>query len=547
MNLANIASRLATVAAEFPEQPAVMMANEAGAPQQCTLRELDERSTVLGRGLRRLGLARGMRAVLMVPPGLDFFALVFALFKAGVVLVGIDPGMGVKNIGKCLAQAAPDAFIGNGKSHLARRLAGWARHSLRYRISTEALLIPGRTMRLSQVILQGGETDGDSDDASGPGDQAAILFTSGSTGVPKGVAYTHANFSAQVDALQQTFDIQKGEIDLATFPLFALFAPVLGMTALIPQMDFTRPGAVNAASIVQSINRFQATSMFGSPALLDRVGRWGAEHHARLPTLRRVLCAGAPVAPAILERFSAMLEPGVCIHTPYGATEALPVSTISSVEVLQETRPLTDQGRGVCVGRPVAGITVRIIPVSDAPIASWSNDLALGPGEMGEIIVQGPQVTASYFQLEQATQLAKIRDGAENFFHRMGDLGYFDDQGRLWFCGRKSQRVETASGTCYTISCEAVFNVHPKVRRTALVSVIKKGCRVPVICVELEDGYGKADHDNVRAELLDLGGRFPHTRVIEDFLFHPGFPVDIRHNAKIGREQLSKWAGKFIR
>jgi len=546
MNSVNIASRLTAIAAEFPDQPAVVMANAAGASQQCTLRELDARSTALGRGLRGLGLARGMRAVLMVPPGLDFFALVFALFKAGVVLVGIDPGMGVKNIGKCLAQAAPDAFIGNGKAHLARRLVGWARHSLRLRISTETLLIPGRTMRLSQVIHQGSEAAGDNADASASGDQAAILFTSGSTGMPKGVTYTHGNFSAQVDALQQTFAIQKGEIDLATFPLFALFGPVLGMTALIPHMDFTRPGAVDAAAMVQTIKRFQATSMFGSPALLDRVGRWGAAHHERLPTLKRVLCAGAPVAPAILECFSTMLDPGVCIHTPYGATEALPVTTIASTEVLQETRPLTDQGKGVCVGRPVAGITLKIIPVTDAPIDVWNEDLALGAGEMGEITVQGPQVTAGYDRLEQATRLAKVADGKEKFFHRMGDLGYLDDQGRLWFCGRKSQRVVTAAGTCYTIPCEAVFNVHHKVRRTALVCVVKNGCRVPAICVELEHGYGRADHDNVRRELLELGSRYTHTRVIEDFLFHPGFPVDIRHNAKIGREQLGKWAGKFI-
>lgn len=534
------------MATEFPGHPAVVMATLARAPEQCTLRELDERSTVLARGLRRLGLAHGMRAVLMVPPGLDFFAMVFALFKAGVVLVGIDPGMGVKNIGKCLLQAEPDAFIGNGRAHLARRLAGWARHSLRFRISTETLLIPGRTTPLSQVIRQGNDTAGDNAGAAGSLDQAAILFTSGSTGVPKGVAYTHANFSAQVDALQQTFAIEKGEIDLATFPLFALFSPVLGMTALIPQMDFTRPGAVDAAAIVETIKRFQASSMFGSPALLDRIGRWGATHQESLPTLRRVLCAGAPVSPSTLERFSVMLEPGVCIHTPYGATEALPVTSIASAEVLRETRSLTDQGKGVCVGRPVAGITVKIIPVSDAPITTWNEDLALGPGEMGEITVQGPQVTAGYFRLEQATRLAKIRDGAEKFFHRMGDLGYFDEQGRLWFCGRKSQRVETATGTCYTIPCEAVFNIHPKIRRSALVSAIKNGCRVPAICVELEDGYGKADHDSVRRELAELGSRFPHTRIIKDFLFHPGFPVDIRHNAKIGREQLGKWAGKFI-
>lgn len=534
------------MAAELPDQPAVVMANAAGESEQYTLRELDEHSTVLARGLQHMGLVKGTRAVLMVPPGLDFFAMVFALFKAGVVLVGIDPGMGVKHIGKCLAQAEPDAFIGNRRAHLARRLGGWARHTLRIRISTEPLMIHGRTIHLQQVFRLGIEAADQPVAASNSHDQAAILFTSGSTGFPKGAAYTHANFSAQVNALQESFAIHKGEIDLATFPLFALFGPVLGMTSLIPRMDFTRPGAVDAASIVHTIKHYRATTMFGSPALLDRVAHWGLAHHEKLPSLKRVLCAGAPVAPVILERFSAMLDPGVRIHTPYGATEALPVTTIGSDEVLRETRPLTDQGKGVCVGRPVTGMTVKIIRITDAPIAAWSEGLVLPIGEIGEITVQGPQVTASYYQREDATRLAKIADRDDKFFHRMGDLGYFDEHGRLWFCGRKNQRIETTAGTWFTIPCEAVFNVHPKVRRTALVGVSKHGSRVPVICVELEAGYGKAEHDSVQRELAELGSRFHHTRAIGDFLFHPGFPVDIRHNAKIGREQLGAWAGKFI-
>jgi len=546
MNSANIASRLTAIAAAMPDHPAVVMASVDGAPQQYTLSELDQRSTVLGRGLQQIGLLRGMRAVLMVPPGLDFFALVFALFKAGVVLVGIDPGMGVKHIGKCLAEAGPDAFIGNGRAHLARRLAGWAGNTLKIRISTEALLVHGRTIHLQQVFRRGMEAAAQPTIAGDAHDQAAILFTSGSTGVPKGAAYTHGNFSAQVSALQKTFAIARGEIDLATFPLFALFGPVLGMTSLIPRMDFTRPGTVDAARIVQTIKHYGATTMFGSPALLERVARWGAANHQRLPTLKRVLCAGAPVAPATLERFGAMLDPGTRIHTPYGATEALPVTTIASDEVLRETRSLTDQGRGVCVGRPVTGMTVKIIRITDAPIAAWSEELVLGPGEIGEITVQGPQVSASYFHREEATRLAKIAGGDNTFFHRMGDLGYFDDRGRLWFCGRKSQRIESVNGTWFTIPCEAVFNVHPKVRRTALVGVSNHGYRVPVICVELEAGYGKADYHSVRRELAELGGRFQHTESIRDFLFHPGFPVDIRHNAKIGREQLGKWAEKFI-
>ena len=547
MNSENIASRLTAVAAKHPDQPAVVMANPAAAAEQYTLGELDEKSDILARGLQQAGMEKGMRAVLMAPPGLDFFALVFALFKAGVVLVGIDPGMGLKNIGTCLAEAEPHAFIGNRKAHLVRRLAGWARNTLRIRISTEPLMIPGRTMHMHQLYRLGVENAGVPLRATESHDAAAILFTSGSTGVPKGAVYTHANFSAQVTALQNTFTITSGEIDLATFPLFALFGPVMGMTSLIPGMDFTQPGKVDAAGIIQTIRHYEATTMFGSPALLDRVGRWGQKHDASLPSLRRVLCAGAPVAPAVLERFSSLLNPGVQIHTPYGATEALPVSSIGSHEVLNETASMTARGGGVCVGRPVAGMTVKIIPIIDEPIASWSGDLELGLNEIGEIVVRGPQATGSYHNREAANQLAKIADADGKFFHRMGDLGYFDDRGRLWFCGRKSQRIVSSTGAWFTIPCEGVFNTHPNVNRTALVGVRNNGMLIPVICVELETGCTKADHDRIRRELMELGSRFKHTAAIRDFLFHPGFPVDIRHNAKINRERLGVWAGEHIR
>ena len=541
---------MTSVAKEIPDNFAIVAASGDTRARKYTYKKLDETSDVLSRGLLEIGITKGTRTALMVPPGPDFFSLVFALFKTGAILVGFDPPAHLechrRFTGRCLAEAEPEAFIGNRKAHLARRLAGWARDTLRYRISTEALMISGRTVHLQEVHRLGVETGTDPAGKPGGPDPAAILFTSGSTGTPKGVVYTHANFYAQVKALQKTFDIQPGEIDVATFPLFALFGPVMGMTSVIPDMDFTRPGSVDAQMIIDTVRKYKATTMFGSPALLDRVGRWGEARAISLPSLRRVLCAGAPVAPSNLYRFGKMLDPGVRIHTPYGATEALPVSSIASDEVLDETRLFTEQGKGTCVGRPVDGVTVKIIRISDEPVPSWHDDLLLGDNEVGEIVVQGPQVTGHYYRRESANLHAKITVSGNKFFHRMGDLGYLDDHGRLWFCGRKSQRVVCADGTLFTIPSEAVFNVHPLVYRTALVGVNKNGSVIPVICVELEADHKRADQNIIQQELMELGGRFEHTKMIREFLFHPGFPVDIRHNAKIGREQLGIWAGRVI-
>jgi acyl-coenzyme A synthetase/AMP-(fatty) acid ligase len=317
------------------------------------------------------------------------------------------------------------------------------------------------------------------------------------------------------------------------------------MTTVVPDMDPTRPARVDPEKIVGPIREFGVTTMFGSPALLDTLGRWGVERGVTLPTLRRVISAGAPVSPQVIERFQSMLTGDAAIHTPYGATESLPVATTSSREILGETRGATDRGAGTCVGRPVPSIEAAVIDIDDGPIPEWSDALMIGPGEIGEIVVKGAQVTREYFNAPSHTALAKIADGG-GVWHRMGDLGYFDGSGRLWFCGRKSQRVQTPDGDLYTVPCEAVFNTHPDVYRTALVGVGEPGKQRPVLCVELENGVAASEHERVRRELLDIGAAFDHTRTIDSVLFHPAFPVDIRHNAKIGRSALAAWAGPRI-
>jgi olefin beta-lactone synthetase len=544
----NIAAHLPAMARRQPETVAIHMPRRRRGQlfyQQATFAELEEQSNRIAHALEHYQIGRGVRTVLMVTPGLEFFALTFALFKVGAVPVLVDPGMGVKNLQACLAEAAPEAFIGIPRAHVARLLFGWGKGRLRRLVTVGRRLgWGGKTLsELAAAAPAGLPYEMAATEAE---ETAAILFTSGSTGVPKGAVYSHGNFAAQVEALRVIYGIRPGEIDLPTFPLFALFAPALGMTAVIPEMDFTRPALADPQKLIGAIQRFGISNMFGSPALLNRLGRFGVEQEVKLPSLKRIISAGAPVPAAVLERCTRLIGAEAQIFTPYGATEALPVCSIASREILGETCRLTDQGRGVCVGRPVPGLRLEIIPVNDEPLALWSDSLPLPPGEIGEIVVQGAQVTASYFGRPASTALAKIADPAGGFFHRMGDVGYRDEQGRIWFCGRKAHRVVTAAGTLFTIPCEAIFNTHPQVFRSALVGIGPPGNQRPVICIELENGVVASEQPLLRRELLTMGQANPLTASIYDLLFHPAFPVDIRHNAKIFRERLAVWAAERL-
>ena len=528
---ANIARHLALMAAANPDRPALKIPRgrtAAGRIDYLTLTfaELDAEVSAWGEKIAAAGVQPGDRTLVMVKQGLPLIAAVFALFRAAAVPVVIDPGMGLKNFLACVARSKPRALVGIPLAQITSHLFRSTFASVKIRVWADRS--PTARCPQSKFEIRNAKIVN-----SAPTDLAALLFTSGSTGAPKGVCYEHGMFEAQVRLIRETYDITPGEVDLPMLPIFALFNPALGMTTVVPEIDPRRPADVDPAKIVQAILQENVTNSFGSPTLWLKVSEHCRRPGIKLPSLLRVLSAGAPV-PAALWENSRTLLPNGRLHSPFGATEALPVATVSSSEID------LNSVRGACVGRPLPGMQVKIIRLTDTPLATLREIQELPTGETGEIIVQGPVVTRTYDDLPAATAAAKISDGSA-IWHRMGDCGYVDFSGRLWFCGRKAERVETAAGPLFTEPCEQVFRRHPRVPRCALIGLGPRGQQRPALVIEAAVPPAGAARTLVD-ELRTLAQQHPHTSAISLFFFRPKFPVDVRHNAKIHRLTLAAWA-----
>ena len=551
---ANIARHLALMAERQPHTAALKIPRgrtRDGDIDYLTLTfaELAAEVSAWRAQLTTRGIVPGDRVLVMVKPGLPLIAAAFALFAHGAVPIVIDPGMGLKSFLSCVTRSRPRALLGIPFARFISRV-------FRKPFATVQVRIPASSSPTARLKPKPHVPNPNSQiETSSPSALAAILFTSGSTGAPKGVCYTHGMFDAQVELIRATYDIRPGEIDLPLLPLFALFNPALGMTTVVPEIDPSRPAAVDPKKIIQAIRQENITSSFGSPTLWRKLAVHCHQHHVTLPSLRRVLCAGAPVPPDLWDLMTPVLPNGH-LHSPYGATESLPVSTISASEILVDTAVATQNGAGTCVGRPLPANDVRIIALTDAPLATLADTTQRPPGQIGEIIVAGPTVTHEYDALPEATAAAKIRDSGLEFgslafgtshavFHRLGDAGYIDANGYLWFCGRKAERVETVAGPVFTEQVEPIFNTHADVRRSALIGLGERGRQRLAVVIEPVSPSFTADSTNCRRfarELREIAKRHAHTAHIKLFYFHPAFPVDVRHNAKIHRLTLATWA-----
>ena len=552
---ANIARRLAEGAQLWPSRPAVI-APAGRTPQgkaryvQWSFAELEEEVARLTAGLLRMGVKPGHKLVLFVRFSREFIALTFAILRTGATIVLIDPGMGKTNIFECLKEVNPDGFVAIPLVHVIRLWKRKQYPQARFNVTVgRRWFWGGETYAsLRSQLDRPVETK-----PAQPTDRAAIIFTSGSTGPPKGVVYEHGMFDAQVRLIQACYHIEPGDVDLPGFPLFGLFNAAMGVTTVIPDMDPTKPAEVDPGKILEAIDDHQVTQAFGSPAFWNRIGRYCETSGVTLPTIKRGLSAGGPVPVHVLTRMTAAFtRDGADLYTPYGATESLPVATIGGHEVLAQTAPKTAVGRGTCVGRCFPGVDVKIIAIGSQPISSINEAVELPQGEIGEIIVRSPSVTREYFNRPEATALAKIPDSNDgsSFWHRIGDVGYFDEEGLLWFCGRKAHIVDSVAGRMFSVCCEAIFNEHPRIYRSALVGLGERPSQRPCIVVEPESGDfpdNEADRQKLIDELLNLGKANKLTESIEVVLIHRSLPVDTRHNVKINREALAVWAASQFR
>ena len=546
----NVAARLRMVTALAPG--AVAIAEPDGPPQPdgnrsyalTTFESLDTRSEAIAKGLIDWGVEPGMRLAMLVPFGAPFIEIVFSLLKAGVAAILIDPGMGRKHLINCLEASRPDGFVGIPKAQAVRTVLRNRFPRANWNVTVgHRWFWGGRT--LEQMASKGKLLDSSVLPTIQRCDPAAIIFTTGSTGPPKGVLYTHGTFHAQIDRIRERYDIHRGSRDLACFPLFGLFDAVMGVTTVIPDMDPTRPADVNPQRLIEAATQWEVDQAFGSPALWNTVVRWcerNAPEQRPFPTLKRVLSAGAPVPATTLEKLRGLVDPDANIVTPYGATEALPIASIESREVITQTGPATGKGKGVCVGTRFESVHWRVIEIDDGPIEDISQTKELARGKIGELMVSGPMVTTKYVVREDQDSMHKVRDG-DQIWHRMGDVGYLDDRDRFWFCGRKAHRVTNGKQTWFTVPCESIFNNHPAVYRSALVPRGARGSQTPVIIVEPYAEHrprNETDRRTLVHELKDLASRNPFTRRIDEYIVRDEpLPVDIRHNSKIFREQLA--------
>jgi len=560
-NLADIVLRIAR---EDPQRIAVIeLDGWAGYGtrryKRHTYAELSADVESVAVGLREMGIAERTRIVCMAPPSYETCVVGVALTRVGAFSIWIDPAVGYRNVAERLSRVQPEAFLGNALAHLGRVTFGWGPRDLRKLVVTGSPVVPGaRTItgfppfpgaRSIRSLRKHAPAEPQPPNV-GPDDPCAVLYTTGSTGPAKPSLYLHRNFCQLFRNAHHSWGWDTDTevpVDMAVFPAF-LFIPIsAGGTMVVPPIDFARqgPAQVDSAALIQVINDCKVESFFAAPILIENLAREALARNLTMPSLKRVVGAGAPITGPVERMLRAVMARDGELAANYGATEAMPSTELSSREHLDGLWDLTEQGAGICVGYALPGVELKIIDIVDGPIDSIEDTSELPTGRIGEILVRGKHVSPEYYLDPDATRKNKVPD-PQGDWHRFGDVGYLDAQGRLWVCGRVSQRVRAAGGNVFPLLVEPLFDAHPKVRRSGLVGVPGPAGELPVLCVEVEPGVGDNELPGLHQELLTLAADSDIANTIHAILFKRKLPVDPRHNSKIERPRLAKWAARQL-
>jgi len=554
-----------------------------------TWAELNQQVNAAATRLHALGVRPGDRVNLMVPPGARLTTLIYACMKLGAVIVVADTGLGIPGLTRALKGANPSFLVGIPAALSAARTLLWPG----VRISVEPLgSVQEKLLGVAGSVFTAPAADGTPGapvptptvvefPSPVPDADAAVLYTSGSTGPAKGVVYTQRQLAGMRDAIANTYGFAPGSGLVAGFAPFALLGPALGATSVTPTMDVTRPKTLTASALASAAAAIDASVVFASPAALVNVvataDELNAEQRAALAKVQTVLSAGAPIPVPLLEALSALV-PNASLHTPYGMTEGLPVTDVSFEMIRQAIAEGTPNAAGevldpfardgVCVGFAVYGAAVAIAPLlQDGSVA---DELTHEPGVTGEILVSAPHVKDRYDTLWVTEEQSISTPG----WHHTGDVGHLDASGRLWVEGRLAHVLLTSQGVLTPVAAEQSAESLPEVRRAALVAVGPAGTAAPVLVIEASANTAaleaRQSASGLKRALLDRvpgARRFPiaegvapfelsqlvRQKVAEDtgvelaaVLVVHEHPTDIRHNSKIDRPALGEWASKVL-
>lgn len=508
---ADLNSALRERAHDTPTEIALTVMGKTSPSITVNWRTLDQRVGEFAAGMRASGIRQGDRIALMIPPGPELIALIYAGWGIGACVVLADSGLGVRGMARALKGAHPD--------HVFAIRRAWP--------IIRTLQIPGLKIysdQLPSFRVKGAalpETTYSADLAG------AVVFTSGSTGPAKGVLYSRGRIEETVATLRRHYQLGQRDVIVAAFAPWAVFGPALGVASVLPSMDLSRPSSLGFDQLNSAISHAGGTLLWASPAALRNVLRtapadFSSTHTNSESSIRLILSAGAPVPKRTLAEVARMY-PNADVRTPYGMTEALPLTDISLKHIVESVDDM-----GVAVGEPLSGVEIEIAPW-DSP-----QELTSTPHVMGEIVVRAGHMRDSYDRLEFTQRAAALHSGR----HRTGDVGHLDTDGRLWVEGRLAHVITTANGPVTPVPVEQRVEQLSGIESAACVGVGPTNCQVVVVVVVL----GQKFDDLELIDAIRAVAKVPVSAV----LISKKLPTDIRHNAKIDRERIARWAAKKV-